>query len=176
MRSPIFHLVLALAICAAALAGYGFWYAAISAKSTEVTSLQNQIDAKAESVARMATARTALAEMASDETMVQSYFVPETGVVSFIDGLQARARALKAAVSVLSVSTGGTPAQPTLSFALVIKGTFDAVMRTIGAIEYAPYAISISNLSIDQDLKTDWSANLRLVVGSRAAGTASTTP
>jgi hypothetical protein len=176
MKSPLLHLILALIVCVAALAGYWVWYTAISAKSTEVTILQNQIDAKTESVARMATARTALAEIASDEAMVRSYFVPETGVVSFIDNLQARGRSLGAAVSVLSVSTGGTSAQPTLTFALVIKGTFDALMRTIGAIEYAPYAISISNLSIDHELKTSWSANLRLVVGSRAADTATTTP
>jgi hypothetical protein len=108
---------------------------------------------------------------------VQHYFISETGVVAFIDNLEALGRVSgAAAIKVLSVSTGDVSAQPTFTFSLSIKGTFDAVMRTIGAIEYAPYAISISSLSIGQDAKNDWHANLTFLVGASTTSTPPNTP
>jgi hypothetical protein len=176
MKSPLIHLILALLVCIAALIGYGVWYATIVDMSTSVATLQNQIDTKIEAVSRVTTTQAALAGIAGDEAVVQSYFVPETGVVAFIDDLEARGHSQGTTVSVLSVSTGGVPAQPTLVFSLSVKGTFDAVMRTVGAIEYAPYAISISALSVGQDDKNSWYANLKLLVGSSATSTATRTP
>ena len=176
MKSAFTHLALSLTVCIAVLVGYGFWYAAVAEKSAMVTILQGQIDAKSEAVSRMATTRAALAEIAGDETAVQSYFVPETAVVAFIDGLESRARSLGATLDVLSVATGGASARPTLAFSIVIKGAFDAVMRAVGAIEYAPYAISVSDLSIGQDDKKNWSANLKLLVASVPSGAVTNTP
>lgn len=176
MRSPFIHLLIAFAACVGALVGYGVWYSAVAGKSVAVATLQSQIDAKTAAVSRMSTTRAALAEIAGDEAVVRSYFVPETGVVSFIDGLESRGRALGAAVSVLSVSTEGTAAQPMLAFSLSIAGPFDAVMRTVGAIEYAPYDISFSTLSVAQDTKNNWHADLKLVVGSISGSTATSTP
>ena len=174
MKSPFTHLIFSIIACVAALTGYGFWYTVIAAKSIAVTVLQNQIDAKTEMVNRLSTARTTLAELTSDETAIQSYFIPETGVVAFIDDIEARGHSLGTTVNVLSVSTGGAAQQPTISFTLSIKGSFDAVMRTVGAIEYAPYALSIGMLSIGQDPKNGWRADLTLHVGSLPASTAVT--
>ena len=137
--------------------------------------LQSQIDIKAETSKRVALARTALAEIVGDEVAIQRYFVPETGVVSFIDDLESRARGQTAAMKVLSVSVGKSVKQPTLIFAVTVRGTFDAVMRTVGAVEYAPYSISIAKLSLVKEEKSVWSANLELVVGSVPASTATST-
>lgn len=172
MKSTLIQLILALVVCAAALVGYWVWYGAVTAKSTTVAMLQSQIDTKTKVVNRTATTRSALADIAGDEAAVQNYFISETGVVAFIDGLEALGRVNGAtAVNVLSVSVGGASAQPTFTFALSIKGTFDAVMRTVGAIEYAPYAISISSLSVGQDAKNNWHADLTFFVGANAART-----
>ncbi len=177
MKSPFIHLILSIVISALALAGYGAWYATVSAKSASATVLQDRIDIKTEAVSRMATTRAAFTEIAGDEAAVQSYFVPETSVVSFIDGLEARGRSLGTAISVLSVSTETVSSQPMLAFDLSIKGTFDAVMRTVGVIEYAPYAISIVAFSTGYDKKNSlWSANLKLRVGSVPGKTATSTP
>jgi len=171
MKTPFMHLILSGIICVAVLVGYSMWYAVITAQSAAVTSLQNQINAKTETVNRANTTRVALAEIASDEIAVQSYFVPESGVVTFIDSLEAQGRSFGAALNVLSVSTEGTTAQPMLVLSLSIKGTFDAVMRTLGAIEYAPYAISVTTLSVVQDAKNSWHADLKIRVGSSIAST-----
>lgn len=176
MKSPLTHFVIALVVGGAALIGYGVWYTTVSAKSTEVAQVQSQITTATESVGRIAAARAALTEIAGDEAKIQGYFVSETGVVAFINTLESLGLSQKAAVTVLSVSAGSSYAHPTLLLSLSIKGTFDAVMRTVGAIEYAPYAISVSTLSVGQDAKSSWHADLGLIVGSVPSAAATSTP
>ena len=166
MRSTLlFNFIGALLVCSAVLAGYGVWYAAIASKSAAVAHLQNQIDTTNENASRATSARAALAEIADDEATVQNYFIPETGVVVFINDLETRGRSQGAAINVLSVSTSGTSIQPTLTLSLTIGGTFDAVMRTVGMIEYAPYNISIITISLTHEA-TVWRASLNMIVGS----------
>lgn len=174
MKSPFIHLVLVSLLCVLSLVGYSTWYATITAKSARATLLQDTIDTKVKNIYRLNTTKTVLADSADDELMVQRYFVPETGVVAFIDSLESRGRSRGASVSVRSVSTSGGAPHPALEFSISIAGTFDAVMRTIGSIEYAPYAISISNVSITQEEKGNWYADMKLLVGSRPASTATT--
>lgn len=175
MKSPTIPMIIWISICVAAIVGHGFWYSIITKKSAEVADLQNQIDTKTEATKRIALARTTLTEIADDESAVQSYFVPETGVVSFIDDLESRAREQTATMKVLSVSTKNSAKQETLVLAVAVRGTFDAVVRTVGAVEYAPYNLSISKLSLVKEEKNMWSANLELVVGSVSVSTATST-
>lgn len=163
-------------MCVALSIGYGILYANVEAESVVVANTEKQIVANTETENRIASTRASLAEIANDEASIQSYFIPETGVVSFIDALQTQARELNATTSILSVSMSGTGIRTTLKTALSIKGTFDSVMRTIGAIEYMPYDLSISVLSLDQDTKNVWHADLNLAVGSMPAGIATSTP
>lgn len=171
MKSHFFNFVAELIIMVVILVGYGFWYSAVTAKSATVAGLQNQITAKTETATRIATARAAIAEIVGDEAIVQGYFVSETGVVAFINGLEAQGQKQGTMVNVLSVSTGTKGTQPALIFSLSIKGSFDAVMRTVGAIEYMPYDLSISGLSLVQDDKNIWHADLDIRVGSVKATT-----
>lgn len=174
MKSALFHLIIAVVLCAAIFAVYGMVYAAVSKKSAAVADLQNRIETKTESINRINVTRTTLAGVADDEAIMQSYFVPETGVVAFIDSLETRAKVFGTTASILSVSTIGMAAQPSLSLSLTIKGTFSSVMRTVGSIEYAPYNLSIASLSVTQDAKDMWNAGLTLVVGSVSTKRAAT--
>ena len=176
MNSPFVNLIIAVVICVIASIGYGVWYAAIVAKSTAVAALENQIAAKTKTADRIASARAALNEIADDEIIVQKYFVSKTGVVAFIDDLESRAKAQGVSMSVLSVSTEGAPAQPTVVLSLTIKGTFDAVMRTVGSIEYAPYDISVLGLSLGQIATNSWHADLKILVGSVPTDAVASTP
>jgi hypothetical protein len=175
MKSPLTHFIIAAVVCLIVIAGYCAWYSVISAKSNSVANLQSQIDTETETASRAASARAAVSEIESDEATVHNYFVPETGVVAFINNLEEQGQSEGTTVDVLSVSTG-TDSLPTLSFSLTIEGTFDAVMRTVGAIEYSPYDLSISEFSINQDEKSGWQANLGLVVGSVNSATSTSTP
>lgn len=176
MKSPAIHLLIALAASVIALLGYVAWYGVVSDKSREVAGLQNQILAASETVSRVASARAALTEIAGDEMKVRSYFVPESGIVAFINDLEARGVAQGATIAVSSVSTGGTPSRPALVLSITVKGTFDAVMRAVGSIEYAPYDILVSSFSIRQDVEDIWNANLGLRVGSVLVKAATSTP
>ncbi len=166
MRPVINRAVIALALCTVSIIIYGLWYMVVETKSARVAELQSQIDIKKETAGRIALARNALVDIASDEDTVQGYFVQETGIVSFIDDLESRGRIQKVAVTVLSVSKETVNGRPTLSFSVSIKGTFDSVMRTVGTIEYAPYNISIATLSLGKNDKDEWHADMKLLVGS----------
>ncbi len=174
MKSPLSHLLAALAVCAVILAGYGAAYAAVAAESASVAALESQIGAATATANRIASARAALAEIAGDEAAVQAYFVPESAIVAFINALEERGRAQGASVSVASVSAQTVKAHPMLALALTVTGTFGAVMRTVGSVEYAPYDLAISTLSVGQDAKSGWRADLTLSVGS-ALSAATTT-
>ena len=166
MKSSLTHMIIWIFVCVVVLSGYGFWYSVIVGKSSSVADLQKQIDSKKEIAGRIAAARTALAEIADDESAVQNYFVPETDVVPFIDNLEMRARAQTAEMKVLSVSVGNDARQSTLILSVRIRGTFDSIMRTVGAIEYSPYDLSLSKLSVGKEAKNVWNADVELIVGS----------
>ena len=169
MRSPVIHLLLAIFVGLIASGGYAWWYNELSHKSSEAASLEAQIAVSQQQSSRIAAARAALAEIAADEAKVQNYFVSENTIVSFINVLQQTGAAQGATLKVLSVSKGGTTLQSTLVLALSIKGPFDSVMRTIGSIEYSPYAVSVATLSLTQDPQKGWDASLTITVGSTPA-------
>ena len=169
MRPPRVALIVVPSILVLALMSYFALRSIVAQKSVEVAGLQRYIAIKSESVTRMATARSVLGELAGAEAEIKGYFVPQTGVVSFIDDLQARGRALSTEVSISSVSAD-THGGSTLLLTLAIKGSFDAVMRTVGSIEYAPYDLSTTGLSLALDSKGQWIANMTMVVGSAPAG------
>ena len=168
MRPTFFHLGIALAVLVLTAAAYGYWYAAVADESMAVASIEDEINAKTDTTQRIKSVRTALAGISGDEAAVQNYFVSQNNIVAFINDLEVRARAQGASITVLSV-TSAAGAHPTLQMKLSIKGTFDSVMRTVGTIEYAPYAIRIETLSLGLNVKSGWSAELEVVVGSVTA-------
>jgi hypothetical protein len=175
MKNLAVQLTLAALACTLSLVSYAIWYSVITEKSNDVSGLERQIQAKTGASDRSNVTSDDLDLVAASEASVQSYFVPETAAATFIDGLQARGLQFAATTSILSVSAQSLANQPMLALSLTITGTFDSVMRTVGAIEYAPYAISIRSLSLGQVAKNSWQASLSILVGSRA-GAATTTP
>ncbi len=175
MRSSLIRIALALLIFAASIGAYLFLYMTISAKSLSVANLQSEIDSQTATAERVAAARAALAEIAGDEAVVQSYFVPEAGVVTFINSLQSIGTALGTQVAINSVSASGSGSHTELLLSLSVTGTFDGVLRTLGAIEYAPYDLSVISVAVSGDAK-GWRANANLVVGSSASSTPSILP
>jgi len=171
MKSSFLQLAIAIIFLCFFLVGYGFLYSTISSKSATLASLDSQIAEKTRLAKRTSSAQSELAGIEDAETAVQSYFVPETGVVSFIDGLEAQGKTQGSTINVLSVSSGTANGRPIFLLALTVHGTFDAVMRTVGTIEYAPYDLSIPQLSLVQDDKNSWHADLSLTVGSMSTAT-----
>lgn len=166
MKSHFSHLGAALAVMLIAFALYGAAQSAVVHMSAEVAQLDADIKSQAGTATRIAAARAALGELAESEMRVQTYFVPETEVVAFIDNMQARGAALGAAVEVSSVESVEWNDRPALALTLTIEGAFDAVMRAVGAIEHAPYALSLTALTISRDVEGTWTATVQMRVGS----------
>ncbi len=176
MKNHLFHLAIALVFLVVALGVYGLSYAMLRTESATVAGLKSQIDAKATIASHVASARAMLAVTASDEATIHSYFVPENGIAAFIDGLEAIGKARGASVDVLSVSAGTGGEQNAFFLELTVTGSFDAVMRTVGSIEYAPYDITVTQLSLSRQSSGGWLANMNLSAGSIVATSTADTP
>ena len=167
MKSSFSLILITVVTSVIAVVGCWKWYSIVADKSAFVVGLENQIVEKKEAASRVASAQSALKEIANDEKIIHNYFISDTNIVDFTNELKARGDAQGAKVNVLSVSTNASSTPPTFAISLEIKGTFEAVMRTIGVIEYAPYYLSISELSVEQDAGNSWRANLKILVGSK---------
>lgn len=175
MRSPSAHLIVVIIVAVVTLGAYAGWYTFVSGESAAVAQLEHQIATADATASRANALRATLDSLAADEAKIQNYFVSDTAVVTFITQLEASGQPMGATVSVLSVSSGKTTTQPTLLFAVSVKGTFDSVMRTVGAIEQMPYDLTVSSLAVQLDGKHSWHADLNLVVGSMPTAAVPTT-
>lgn len=171
MKSPLLSIVIAVALLALALAGYVALRTKVSRQSVAVANLVQQIETKTAAADHLALVRETLASLTDEEAAVQSYFVPDTAIVPFIEELQSRGRVLGADVEIASVAAipAGPKTRPRLTIALSVAGPFDAVMRTIGSLEYAPYAIKVTSLTLTLGADAIWTANTSLSVGSSAS-------
>ena len=165
MKSTRIRLIIVVVIAVLAVGAHAFWYNLILSKSAEVSKLQGEITQSSEVVTRIASDRALLAQASSSQAEVQNYFVSNNNIVPFINSLQSTGSALGSTVKVLSVSSAGQ-GQTSIKLALTVSGSFDAVMRTVGAIEYAPYAITISSLTLQKSPKTGWTASINFSVES----------
>ena len=166
MKSPLVRLIVMIVLMSAVIGGYVAWYAAIVKLSVTSASIQSEIIKKTEMASRVSSARVALSEVSGEGYALQQYFVSETDVVAFIDNLEEHAKSQGSSITVRSVSKKTKSARPALALALSVEGTFDAVVRTVGIIEYFPYDISIDDFSLGRDQDGIWHAELSLVVGS----------
>lgn len=169
MRAALLQLVIALCALLGSFTLYGVLYNAVSAKSALAANLASQINEKTAATTRAKAAQMALSDVASDEAAVQAYFVSNTSVVPFIDDLESRGRTLGTTVTVTSVSPGKVGGQPVFLLSLTITGSFDSVMRTAGAIEYAPYDVVVSSFAVVESADASWSANMSLSVGTASS-------
>lgn len=174
MKSPIIHLVLTLIIGLLAIGTYVAGYWIVAGKVTKVADLKSQIVEENVASAHLSGLRAMLSGLAADEAAMQAYFISDATVVPFISELEADGQAQHAIVSVGSVSTNSASkfASPSILLTVSIDGSFDAVMRTVGNIEYMPYNVSIGTLAIRKDMpKNEWHADMNLVVGLVTATT-----
>lgn len=171
MKQSLTNFAVALIVAGVACAGYIFWNSVISAKSAVVADVEYRIVIKTEAASRITSVRTALAELEGDENKIALYFISKSEIVTFIDELEQQGKDLGSTVGVSSVSSVDSTDHPMLTLTFAIEGTFDAVMRTVGAIEYASYDLSISSFTMRQVSDRVWHADVKILVGSAEANT-----
>lgn len=176
MKSPLPSLISASVVAVCMLIAFTLWYLFIEKGRTHVADLESRIQQKTEHAAYISAARASLTEIQGEETAMQNYFVSNAEVVPFINLLQSEGRAIGTTVSVGALSTAVVKNHPVISLSLNITGSFDAVMRTVGAIEFAPYDITLGTVSLSRSEKGEWQATAALQVGSVTEPVQSTKP
>jgi Tfp pilus assembly protein PilO len=149
MKKPSLHLLIAAIVLMAVMGAYFFWYMAVQAKVTQTATLAQQIQTQTMATSRVQEAKNQLKVLDSDQATINQYYISTNDVVPFLEKLQATGKFLNANVEVVSVSANpGTPTGQ-LDLSVKITGSFDAVARTLGSIEYSPYDISLMSLTFD---------------------------
>ncbi len=166
-KGPALSLIVSVLIALSAIGGYVFWYDLMQGLRTETAQLETDILAKEGERIRAASARTAEDDLLAQENFIASHLVKTDDIVLFLETIEGTGKAFGATVQVASVSGEGKASNGKISLSLSITGTFDAVMRTLGAIENGPYANMVSDLTLDTPDKGEtWSAVGVFVVGT----------
>ena len=137
----------------------------------KANSLEREVVAKQSEVLRVASAKAALPVLARSEETLRTYRTRSSDIVPFLERLEKQGRAEGAVVEVLSVSPEQTGAKGRIAISLTVRGTFDAVMRAVGSIEYGPYDIIVKTAALDNPASTNektsaWTAAIALSLGT----------
>ncbi len=170
----LIQLAIALLVLAGAIGAYVFWYASVGALSENAAALQGEIQTKSQESARVAAAKVALESLKEDEAAMQAYLVREEDIVPFLGALESTGTALGSTLEVVSVASDSTEARSRILLSLKISGSFDAVLRTLGAIEYGPYDSAVENITFDTVLTEEgagapWTAVATFTLGTQVA-------
>lgn len=148
MSRSLAQLLVALGVLMVAGGLYAFWYYEVQQEAKQSGELQVQIQSTIESAVTAAETSDTLASLATDEAAIESYHIKLADIVSFLERIEGTGRALNASVEVVTVADKpGSDGRMALT--VRVMGSFDAVLRTLGAIEYGPYDSKITNLTFD---------------------------
>ncbi|HWH07027.1 MAG TPA: hypothetical protein VNU47_00665 [Candidatus Paceibacterota bacterium] len=166
-KKSLIHLSIAAGILVVALVAYTLWFLTVDGLGKEVSGLESEIQARANESGRVAEARTALASLATNEARLRNYFINTNEVVLFLERIGATGRALGADVEVVHVQAEtATESRGNMTLALRISGSFDSVMRTVGAIEFGPFDSALTDISLDARPDSDiWTASATFAIG-----------
>lgn len=169
MKPIYIHLTLASCLLVGAVALYVFAYLYIEDIGKRVVATEQEIRNRNAEVANIREAQNALAALAESEARIRRYFVPEGEVVAFLEEIGRTGDALGADVTVVGVTEKTIEDGRTmLDLSVQATGPFASVMRTLGTLEFAPYDITLSNLSMNAAESADaaWSASASFDVGT----------
>lgn len=167
----LIHLLVAALLLVGVLGAYAFWYASVGRLSVEAALLSEAIRTKSQDSARVAAARVALESLSEDEEAMRAYLVREQDIVPFLGALEDTGASLGATVEVVSVAADTKEERERLVLSLKILGSFDAVQRTLGAIEYGPYDSAVQSVTFDTVPKeagsAGWTAVASFTLGTQ---------
>jgi len=173
----VIQLIAALILLAGIVGAYGLWYRMVGKASAETAALAEGIRARSQDSERAAAAKEALGSLVADEEGVRQYLVRTGDVVPFLERLEDTGTALGSSVDVVSVSAEQGAGRERIVLSLKIAGSFDSVLRTLGAIEYGPYDSALTGLSFDTVRSAEsgtpegWTAAATFSIGTQATST-----
>jgi Tfp pilus assembly protein PilO len=121
----------------------------ISKGTKNVETVAATVSEKRQETLRVALAKAALPKLAESEALLDAHTVRAQDIVSFLGGLETQGKATGATIEVVSVSPEQATERPRLALSIKITGTFDAVERTLGTIEYGKYDAVVSSVTLE---------------------------
>lgn len=170
MKPIYLHLTIAVLLFAGAVALYAFAYLHIEGIGARIVAAEQEIHNKNAEVANIRDAQSALAALTESEARIKGYFVPEGEVVAFLEEVGRTGDTLGADVAVVGVTERSTESGRTmLDLSVQATGPFSSVMRALGMLEFAPYDITLTNLSMNaaESAESSWSAAASFDVGTQ---------
>lgn len=173
MNKNYIPLVTALVILALTLILYVGWLYSVSQISTSIRTTQAEIVKATQESMQGAKTKEALLALSSNAEVIRGYFVEKESLVTFLEALSKTGTALGSTLEIVSVSDSkDAQGFPRIVVALKIQGSFDAVLRTVGALEQGPYDSKVETMHIEaRQLDTvgeAWTASVTLSVGAHA--------
>jgi hypothetical protein len=163
-------LAIVLVLLGLGAGAYWWWYGKVVASTNQAAAIAERIQETQSDAARARDAENQLGSILLDEAAVRGHFVASNDVVPFLGSLESVGTSLGADVEVVSVSDQKEP-RPMLSLSLRITGPFAAVVRTVGALEYAPYDVEVRRMGMVIKSQGEgaavWVAEVQLFVGTR---------
>jgi len=162
---PYLHIILAGLALFIVLSAYGVWWSEVSSRSAEAAQIRQEIQALGDTGGLNSSIRRALEELSMQEAELYRHFVGDDTIVQYLEEIETTAESLGASVEVVAV--GDAKDASRVSVSLRIIGSFDAVMRTLGAIEYQQYDTTLATLTLDTPPSegTNWTAAATFLVG-----------
>jgi hypothetical protein len=148
-------LILAIAVTAMAGSLYAYMFYATTASVARANSASDVVALEKADQSQEKSLMSVASTTAIDRARLASFFVPADSVVSFITALEALGPESGSAVSIASIAsdslsgkTSGTvgSAQAQIN----ARGSWSSVMRALSLAERMPYAVSISNVRMDE--------------------------
>lgn len=146
MNRSLFNLALSTAILAVAAVCFFTVCAKVQALQSGLAAVSTDLAVRSAAAAD-SRAFSEAAISADSKKVLADYFVDTAGVVAFLEGIQSVGTTTGARITVDSVERDSGDASR-LVLSIRADGSFDSVMRTMGAIEYGPHALTLSNASL----------------------------
>jgi len=149
MKAPLYQFAAALLVCLLVIGGYVAWYFTVVGTRDAVASLAADVAAKEAESVRASSDRASAGALAEDEAFVSAHLLAPGDIVGFLERFEATGKTVGATVSVASVDDT-QEAQGSIDLSFSVTGSFDAVLRALGALEHGPYASRTKTVSLSQ--------------------------
>ncbi len=150
MKKSFVHIAIASSLLLGSVVAYVLWYAEVEKTRTAITTTALEVEAKTAEAKRIAQAKGALAALSENEARITEYFVSNDDIGTFLETIGRTGNHLGSKVTIVSVTEDALATPRTrVVLAVTVTGSFDAVMKTVGALEYGPYDVELRNLSVD---------------------------
>lgn len=167
-RRSFFHFIIAIVLTLMCVGAYVAWFFMFENARDRAEQLLAEVARIEREDAAIASTKGIAASLDADEALLQTYFVSQDDIVSFLEILEQAGEELGSIVDVASVSPGSGVDAGRVILALQVEGSFEAVMRTLGAFEYGPHDMRVRSLALDgggEDEGVVWSAATTFSVG-----------